>query len=166
MWWNYRQNSNLPCMIIKQSRWPPGRRDTLDRTTGRGLPSQIPPFRYFLNFSTSPKHTFAIDYYVDIWQVSPQLGCSDPSKYKMWSKESSGYFFKMEIFAYGEINERGFSNPTPGPGTVWCSECRFLRPRFGEMWHSCQILTLDFPLKYFTSGNVTRFSQRFILGFV
>ena len=29
-------------------------------------------------------------------------------------KKSNRYFWKIENFAYGEINERGFSNPHPG----------------------------------------------------
>ena len=44
----------------------------------------------------------AMNYNVYIWQLSPQL-----------SKESSRYFCKVENFAYGEMNERSFSNPTP-----------------------------------------------------
>ena len=31
----------------------------------------------------------------------------------MWFKESNMYFCKVEIFAYGEINERSFSIPHP-----------------------------------------------------
>ena len=31
----------------------------------------------------------------------------------MWLKESGRYFCKIEYFAYGEINERGFNNPHP-----------------------------------------------------
>ena len=31
----------------------------------------------------------------------------------MWFKESNRYFCKIENFAYGEINERSFSNPHP-----------------------------------------------------
>ena len=46
----------------------------------------------------------AIEYYIHIWQVSPQLSW-------MWCKESNRYFDKIEYFAYGEINERSFSNP-------------------------------------------------------
>ena len=32
----------------------------------------------------------------------------------MWLKKSKRYFCKIENFGYGEINERSFSNPTPG----------------------------------------------------
>ena len=31
----------------------------------------------------------------------------------MWFKESDMYFCNVENFAYGEINERSFSNPHP-----------------------------------------------------
>ena len=31
----------------------------------------------------------------------------------MWFMESNRYFCKIENFAYGEINERSFSNPHP-----------------------------------------------------
>ena len=31
----------------------------------------------------------------------------------MWLKESDRYLCKIENFAYGEINERNFSNPHP-----------------------------------------------------
>ena len=40
-----------------------------------GLLSRFPPFHYFLNFSALSKHTLAIEYHVNIWQVSPQLNC-------------------------------------------------------------------------------------------
>ena len=93
---------------------------------GWGLLSQFPPFRYFPNFSKSPKHTLAIEYHVYIWQVSPQLSCGDTCQIWMWSKESNRYFCKIENFAYGEISERSFSNPTPGPlfmkKTLFCGK--------------------------------------------
>ena len=46
---------------IKEQRW--------------GLLSWFPPFRYFLNFSALSKHTLAIEYHVNIWQVWRQLSC-------------------------------------------------------------------------------------------
>ena len=52
-----------------------------------GLSSRFHRFRYFPNFSTSPKYMLATEYHVHIWQVSPQLSCDD----------------------------RGFSSPAPGP---------------------------------------------------
>ena len=80
---------------------------------GWGLLSQFPPFRYFPYFSGSRKHMLAFEYHVYIWQVSPQLSCDDTCKIWMWFKESNRYFCKIENFAYGEINERSFSNPHP-----------------------------------------------------
>ena len=78
---------------------------------GWGLPSQFPPFRYFLNFSGSPKHTLGIEYHIYIYQVSMQLSCSDTCQIWMWLKESNKYFCKIKNFAYGEISEQSFSNP-------------------------------------------------------
>ena len=80
---------------------------------GWGLLSQFFPFRYFLNFSSLSKHTLAVKYRVYIWQVSPQLSCGDTCQIWMWFEESNMYFCKIEYFAYGEINERSFSNPHP-----------------------------------------------------
>ena len=53
-------------------------------------------------------------YHVNIWQVSPQLSCGDTCQIWMWFREFNRYFCKIENFAYGEISERSFSNPTPG----------------------------------------------------
>ena len=64
------------------------------------------------------KQTLAIEYHVYIWQVSPQLSCADTRQIWMWFRESNRYFCKIENFAYGEISERSFSNPTPGPNCV------------------------------------------------
>ena len=80
---------------------------------GWGLLSQFPPFCYFPNFSELWNHTLAIDYHVYIWQVSPQLSCGGTCQIWMWLKEFNMYFCKIENFAYGEINERSFSNPHP-----------------------------------------------------
>ena len=56
-------------------------------------------------------------YHVYICEVSPHLSCVGTCQIWMWFKESNRYFCKIEIFAYGEINEWSFSNPTPW--TVW-----------------------------------------------
>ena len=80
---------------------------------GWGLPSQFSLFRYFRNFSALSKHTLNIKYHVYIWQVSAQLSCGDTCQTWMWLKKSNSYFCKTENFAYGEINERSFSNPHP-----------------------------------------------------
>ena len=74
---------------------------------GWGLLIRFPPFSYFPNFSTSPKHMLAIGYHVHIWQVSPHLSCGD-----------SRYFCEIENFAYGEIDERSFRNPHPRTTSV------------------------------------------------
>ena len=84
---------------------------TIDQ--GWGLLSRFPPFRYFPNFSALSKHTLDIEYHVYIWQVSPQLSCGDTCQIWKWFKESNRYFWKIENFANGEINERSFSNPHP-----------------------------------------------------
>ena len=61
------------------------------------------------------KHTLAVKYRIYIWQVSPQLSCGDTCQIWMWFEESNMYFCKIKNFAYGEINERSFSNPHPMP---------------------------------------------------
>ena len=82
---------------------------------GWGLLRQFPPFRYFANFSALSKQTLAIEYPVYIWQVSPQLSCGDTCQIWTWFEESNMYFCHIENFAYGEINDRSFSNPHPWP---------------------------------------------------
>ena len=89
-------------------------------TLGWGLLSQFPPFRYFSNSSALSKQTLAFEYRIYIWQVSPQLNCGDTCQIWMWFKESNMYFWHTENFAYGEINERSFSNPHPW---WWPWEC-------------------------------------------
>ena len=85
---------------------------------GWGLLSQFSPFRYFPHFPLLSKQTLAVEYHVYIWQVSPQLSCGDTCQIWMWFKESNRYFCKIEIFVYGEISERSFSNPRPR--SEWC----------------------------------------------
>ena len=80
-----------------------------------GLLSQFPPFHYFPNFSSLSKHTLTVKYRIYIWQLSPQLSCGDTCQIWMWFEESNMYFCETENFAYGEINERSFSNPHPRP---------------------------------------------------
>ena len=80
---------------------------------GWGLLSQFPLFLYFPNFSASPEYMLAIEYHVHIWQVSLQLSCGDTCQIWMWCKEFNRYFDRIENFAYGEINERNFSNLHP-----------------------------------------------------
>ena len=107
---------------------------------GLGLISQFPPFRYFPNFSASPKCKLPIDYHIYFWQVSPQLSCGDTCQIWMWYRESNWYFCKIEKFAYGEIDERSFSNPQPCTSS-WRIE---FPHRYGNFmkkileWYSCQ----------------------------
>ena len=82
-------------------------------TQGWGLLSRFPPLRYFPIFSAPPKCMLAIEYNVYIWQVSPQLSCGDSCQIWMRFKECNRYFCVIENFAYGEIDERSFSNPHP-----------------------------------------------------
>ena len=86
-----------------------------NQALGWGLLRRFPPFRYFPNFSTSPKYMLAIEYHVHIWQVSPQLSCGDTCQIWMRFKECNRYFCQIENFAYGEIDERNFRNPHPWP---------------------------------------------------
>ena len=67
--------------------------------------------RYFPNFTASFKHTLVVACQVYIWQLSPQLGCGDTSQIWISFNESNIYLWKIENFAYGEINEQSFSNP-------------------------------------------------------
>ena len=90
--------------------WDDGRKDL-----GWGLLSQFPPFRYFPIFSALSNHTLFIEYHVYIWQVSPQVSCGDTCQIWMLFEEFNMCFCQVENFAYGEINERSFSNPHPCP---------------------------------------------------
>ena len=86
---------------------------------GWGSLSQFPPFRYFPKFSALSKHTLPVEYHVYIWEVSPQPSCGDTCQIWMWFEESNMYFREIENSAYGEINERSFSNPHPR-ATSYC----------------------------------------------
>ena len=90
------------------------------KAQGWGLLRRFPPFLYFSNFSTSSKYMLAIVYHVHIWQVSPQLSCGDTTC-QIWMrfKECIRYFCQIENFAYGEIDERNFSNPHSRPFLSW-----------------------------------------------
>ena len=95
---------------------------------GWGLLSQFPPFRYFPNFSSLSKHTLTVKYRIYIWQVSPQLSCGDTCQIWMWFVESNMYFCEIENFAYGEINERSFSNSHPWFG-CFITLCKLSEPK-------------------------------------
>ena len=82
--------------------------------SGVGVTKPISPVPwFFLNFSLLSKHILTVKYRIYIWQVSPQLSCGDTCQIWMWFDESNMYFCETENFAYGEINERSFSNPHP-----------------------------------------------------
>ena len=85
---------------------------------GWRLLSQFPPI-----FSALSNHTLAIEYHVYIWQVSPQLSCGDTCQIWMWFEESNMCFCQVENFAYGEINERSFSNPHPRDVRMYVTCC-------------------------------------------
>ena len=74
---------------------------------GLGLQNQFSPFRYFyiLIFSQHLKHRLTIEYHIHIWQVLPQLSCSDTHQLWKWFKAPKRYFSKIKYFFYGEINE-------------------------------------------------------------
>ena len=54
----------------------------------------------------------AIEYHVHMWQVLPQLSCSDTCQIWMRFKECNKYFCEIKNFAYKEIDEWSFRNPT------------------------------------------------------
>ena len=76
-----------------------------------GLLGRFLPFPHFPNFATSPKYMLFIEYHNHIWQVSPQLSCGDIYQIWMWFKEYNRYWFEIENFAYGEIDEWSYSAP-------------------------------------------------------
>ena len=90
-----------------------------ERSVQGDVDSQFSPFHLFPEFSALSKHTLDIAYHICIWQVSPQLSCGDTYQIWMGFKEFNRYFWKIESFSYGEINERSFSNPTSGVSSIW-----------------------------------------------
>ena len=101
----YQQHGNGQTLCIYQYK--------NDTAPGWGLLNQFPPFRYFPNFSSLLKHNLAVKHCVTVWQVSPQLSCGDTCQIGMWFDEYNTCFCNIENFAYGEINERRFSNHHP-----------------------------------------------------
>ena len=72
------------------------------------------------------------EYHVHIWQVLPQLSCGDTCQIWMRCKECNRYFCEIEIFAYGEIDERSFSNPHPRVRTWGRLKIRILSYRYRQ----------------------------------
>ena len=68
----------------------------------------------------------------------------------MWFKEKNTYFWKIECFAYGEINERNFRNPQP-----WNS-------RDSGNWSGKFICNMEITIDmiYWTSWNSYTFSPK------
>ena len=84
-------------------------------SSGVGVTKPISSVPLFSKILVMWEETLAIEHHVYIWQVSPQLSCGDICQIWMWFEESNMYFCHNENFAYGEINERSFSNPHPWP---------------------------------------------------
>ena len=96
------------CSQYRTCLWPYGA-----NRSGVGVTKPISSVPLFPKFSALLKNTLTVKYRVYIWQVSPQLSCGDTCQIWMWFEESNMYFCEIENFAYGEINERSFSNPHP-----------------------------------------------------
>ena len=126
---------NVPAMMVSTLVLQPKYSRIIKLCQGWGLLSQFLPFRYFPNFSALSKQTLAIEYHVYIWQVSPQLSCGDTCQIWMWFEKSNMYFCHIENFAYGEINERSFSNPHPGHHQHWYWIRRSLFSMVMEMYY-------------------------------
>ena len=126
---------------------------------GWGLLSRFPPFRYFPNFSTSPKYMLAIEYHVLIWQVSPQPSCDDTCQIWIRFKECNRYFCEIENFAYREIEERSFSNPHPcSQGLLTSSLVSWSNPwvqfeSWPFMWFRPKAWLTRPPLRNFSSSS-------------
>ena len=116
-----------------------------------GITKPISPFSYFPNFSTSPKYMLAIEYHVHIWQVSPQLSCSDTCQIWMRLKERNRYFCQIENFAYGEIDKQSFSNPHPW--TQWVYHTETDRSSGWLPWSSLEMLKLAFNISSDKQGS-------------
>ena len=127
---------------------------------GLGWGLRFPPFRYFPNFSTSPKYMLAIEYHVHIWQVSPQLSCGDICQIWMRFKECNRYFCQIEYFAYGEIDERNFSNPHPRVGSILPTGLSCTQPTADKTHNG---ITLIVDLQYWEcSQHVSLFSLHWV----
>ena len=138
---------------------------------GGGVTKSISSVLLFFHI---PKQTSAIEYHVYIWHVSPQLSCSGTCQICVWFKESDRYFCKIKNFAYGEINERTFSNPTPGNRllppkhqsitsvkTKWLSIGASVTST-NEIWIKIQtFLFIKYTLR-FCLQNVTHFVRVFV----
>ena len=75
---------------------------------GGGYKANFTKFRYFTQthvwYWKSCLHLTSV-------ATAPQLSCCDTCQLWMWFKESNGYYCKIQIFAYGEVNKQSLSNP-------------------------------------------------------
>ena len=126
------------------------------RTLGVVVTKPISSVPLFSDFLWLSKHKLAIEYRVYIWQVS-QLSCGDTCQIWMWFKESNRYFYKIENFAYGEINKRSFSNPHPSSQMTDNVEKSF-RSNMSFLCHVFAVVQL-MPVMYiyiYIKGNLYR----------
>ena len=65
------------------------------KRTGLGVTKTISCSVIFLIFQHR-QNMLAIEYDVHIWQVSPQLSCGDTCQIRMWCKESTRYFCRIQ----------------------------------------------------------------------
>ena len=130
---------SLRLMILKRFRGsdliPNGRRylvryrdtSSVAMASGVGLPSQIPASHYFLNFQHCQNTRQLLNMMFIFGRCQPQPGYI--WQLWMWFEECNVYLCHIEKFAYGEINERSFTNPHPRPRDMpsqWC--WREMRP--------------------------------------
>ena len=121
-----KMHLNIVCELVAILSWPPSvdysqpwkhaaicHNLTTSIGPGVGVTKPISPVPLFSQIFCIIKNMLTVKYRVSIWQVSPQLSCGDTCQIWMWFQESNMYFCEIENFAYGEINERSFSNPHP-----------------------------------------------------
>ena len=93
---------------------------------GWRLLNQFPGFLYS-HFSILSKHWSGIEYHGHIWHMSPTLSCGDICQICLWLEENEMQFHNIISIRCGEINQRIFSNPTPG-GEPTEVKCTYIHP--------------------------------------
>ena len=83
-----------------------------------GVAKPNSPVPLFSSVSSIVNTKLPTEYHVYIWRVAPQLSCGDTYQIWMWLEEYNRKFFKITYFAYGEINQRNFSDPYPCQTTI------------------------------------------------
>ena len=125
-----------------------------------GLLSQFCPFRYFPNFSALSRHTLAFKYHIYIWQVSAQLGCDYTCQIWKWFKNITGTLHDRN-FAYGEINERSFSNPHPC--RAWKHQALSARTRAGTYTHDgIMVYNTDMDILAYIAWHIDAFTTYYV----